>query len=83
MNKKIKIAMVAVVATTVAGMGIYSSQKFTDVTSDIMLANMEALADGESSGMNCRDACKEWSGSRGGGIACDCGRYTGKCKNRC
>lgn len=82
MKKTIKIAMVAVVAA-VASMGIYSSQKASDVASDIMLANMEALADGESSGMNCRDACKEWSGNSGGGIACDCGRYTGRCKNRC
>ena len=45
MKKTIKIAMVAVVAA-VAGMGIYSSQK-TDVTSDIALANVEALAQGE------------------------------------
>lgn len=82
MKRIVKIAMVAVV-TVVAGMGIYSSQRASDVTSDIMLANMEALADGESSGMNCRDACKEWSGNSGGGIACDCGRYTGRCKNRC
>ena len=46
MKKTIKIAMVAVVAA-VAGVGIYSSQK-ADVTSDIMLANVEALAQGEN-----------------------------------
>lgn len=46
MKIKIKVAAVAVVAA-VAGMGIYSSQK-TDVTSDIALANVEALAQGES-----------------------------------
>lgn len=46
MKKTIKIAMVAVVAA-VAGTGIYSSQK-TDVASDIALANVEALAQGES-----------------------------------
>ena len=45
MKKTIKIAMVAVVAA-VAGMGIYSSQK-ADVASDIALANVEALAQGE------------------------------------
>ena len=45
MKKTIKIAMVAVVAA-VAGMGIYSSQK-ADVTSNIVLANVEALAQGE------------------------------------
>ena len=47
MKKTIKIAMVAVVAA-VSGMGIYSSQK-ADVTSDIALANVEALAQGETS----------------------------------
>ena len=46
MKKIIKLAMVAVVAA-VAGMGIYSSQK-EDVASDIMLANVEALAQGEN-----------------------------------
>ena len=45
MNKKIKIAMVAVVAA-VAGTGVYSSQK-NNVMSDIALANVEALAQGE------------------------------------
>ena len=48
MRKTIKIAMVVVVAA-VAGMGGYSSQK-ADVTSDIALANVEALAQGESGG---------------------------------
>ena len=41
----LKVAMVAVVAAVV-GMGIYSSQK-ADVASDIALANVEALAQGE------------------------------------
>lgn len=41
----LKVAVVAVVAT-VAGVGISSSQK-TDVASDIALANVEALAQGE------------------------------------
>ena len=41
-----KVAMVAVVAT-VAGMGIYSSQK-ADSMSDIALVNVEALANGEN-----------------------------------
>lgn len=50
MKKIIKIAMVAVVAA-VAGMGIYSSQR-ADVTSDIMLTNVEALAQGEGGDYN-------------------------------
>lgn len=57
MNKSfLKVAMVAVVAA-VAGMGIYSSQK-ENVASDIMLANVEALAQGESGGtVDCCDNC--------------------------
>lgn len=46
MKKIIKVASVAVVAA-VAGIGVYTSQK-TEVTSDIVLANVEALARGES-----------------------------------
>ena len=42
----LKMAAVAVVAA-VAGAGVYTSQK-ADVTSDIVLANVEALARGES-----------------------------------
>ena len=41
----LKMAAVAVVAA-VAGVGVYSSQK-ADAMSDIALANMEALAQGE------------------------------------
>lgn len=54
MKKTIKIAMVAVVAA-VAGMGVYSSQK-ADAMSDIALANVEALAQGEGSG-DCEHYC--------------------------
>lgn len=49
--------------------------------SEFMMANVEALASGETS--NCSNYCKEWSGTSGGGIACDCARYSGKCKNYC
>ena len=79
MKKMIKIAFVAAFAA-IAGYGVYANQK-TDVMSDLALANIEALASGETA--KCTDSCKEWSGNSGGGIACDCGRYTGKCKNRC
>ena len=79
MKKMIKIAFVAAFAA-IAGYGVYANQK-PDVMCDLALANIEALASGETA--KCTDSCKEWSGNSGGGIACDCGRYTGKCKNRC
>ncbi|WP_294629501.1 NVEALA domain-containing protein [uncultured Bacteroides sp.] len=47
MKKFIKIAFVAFVAA-VAGYGVYTNQK-VDTMSDLMLANVEALASGESS----------------------------------
>lgn len=46
MRKIIKITFVAAFAT-VAGYGIYTNQR-SDTMSDIMLANVEALASGES-----------------------------------
>ena len=57
----LKVAMVAVVAT-VASMGIYFSQK-TDVTSDIALANVEALAQGEYDTPYRVHPCPSWTGN--------------------
>lgn len=49
MKKFLKFAFVAIFAT-VAGYGVYGSQK-TEAMSDLMLTNVEALADhGESGG---------------------------------
>lgn len=47
MNKKMRYAFVAAFVA-VAGYGVYASQK-SDNISDLMLANVEALASGESS----------------------------------
>ncbi|MDE6422775.1 MAG: hypothetical protein K2K95_05075, partial [Muribaculaceae bacterium] len=51
-------------------------------SSTLTTANIAALTQYESS-YSCPDACMDWSGNNGGGIACDCGRYVGKCKRRC
>ncbi len=51
MKKFMKIAFVAVFVA-VAGYGVYASQK-ADVMSDLVLANVEALADAEIDGTNC------------------------------
>ena len=66
------------------GLGLAGIPHHLDVSHTlgyIEMANIEALTAGES--MGCRDACIEWSGNSGGGIACDCARYVGKCKRRC
>lgn len=48
MKKMIKIAFVAAFAA-IAGYGVYTNQK-TDAMSDLLMANVEALAQGESGG---------------------------------
>ena len=50
MKKFMKVTFVAIFAVT-AGYGVYSSQK-ADVMSELALANVEALASGESSTTN-------------------------------
>lgn len=49
MKKIIKIAFV-VAFTAVAGYGVYTSHKTDNVMSELMLANVEALANDESNG---------------------------------
>ncbi len=51
MKKMIKIAFVAAFAA-IAGYGVYANQK-TDVMSDLTLANVEALADGGETTIEC------------------------------
>lgn len=51
MKKFVKLAFVAAFAA-IAGYGVYTSQKSVSV-SDLMLANVEALADSELSNSNC------------------------------
>lgn len=58
-----KIALVAAFAA-IAGYGVYTSQK-TDAMSNLMLANVEALAQSEGSGL-CPNGCVD------GGDGCFC-----------
>ena len=51
MKKMIKIAFVAAFAA-IAGYGVYANQK-SEALSDLTLANVEALAGGESGGYYC------------------------------
>lgn len=88
MNKSfLKVAMVAVVAA-VAGISVYTSQK-ADAMSDIALANVEALANGESGGGVVSCYCKtnifspnvcsaNASGTYCGGDPCD--SHDGNCR---
>ncbi|WP_274972845.1 NVEALA domain-containing protein [Bacteroides fluxus] len=55
MKKLIKIAFVAVFAA-VAGYGVYTNQK-SETMSDLMLANVEALANGEMNVGDLVDNC--------------------------
>lgn len=78
-----KVITLAIVIVTTILVGVKTHTKQTmEQMSETMLQNIEALASGEG-GTNCSNYCKEWSGTSGGGIACDCARYSGKCKNYC
>lgn len=60
MKKIIKIAFIAVFAA-VAGYGIYTNQK-SETMSDLMLANMDALAAGEDVEITCSRTCSDGVG---------------------
>lgn len=64
MKKMIKIAFVAAFVA-IAGYGVYTNQK-SETLSDLTLANVEALAGGESGGVHCcpdpGDSCTLSSG---------------------
>lgn len=73
MKKFVKLAFVAAFAA-IAGYGVYMNQK-SDSVSDLLSANVEALASGEwGDGFNCR-----WADSNywfctplGDGLGCPC-----------
>ena len=83
MKKKIiKVALVAVVGL-IAGINVFNAQK-SDVMSDIALANVEALAAGESSNGKCptggmaNNVCPIWhvsytTSSDGVSVTCSTG----------
>ena len=80
MKKKTVLKLLFIASCLVAVCSLFYNNE-TSTLDSLAFQNVEALASGETA--KCTDSCKEWSGNSGGGIACDCGRYTGKCKNRC
>lgn len=87
MKKIIKMTFVAAFAA-IAGYGVYANQK-TKTASDLVLANVEALADQESGGHSVSCYCKtNWfssnvctangSGAYCGGDPCD--SHDGNCR---
>lgn len=79
MKKMIKIAFVAAFAA-ITGYGIYANQK-VNAMSDLVLANVEALASGESS-QPCEEVCYPHSGWQctriTGGVTSVCYQYRKK-----
>lgn len=81
MNKKVLRCAVAVVVVAAAGYGAYQAQAKDTALSEIALANVEALANNEEEGNECRwerrtdsFGCDVWDCiKRGGGDLCPCG----------
>ena len=72
MKNLLKITMVAAFALF-AGYNFYQSNVETEETSDIVLANVEALAAGEAGGVTCSAKCSDGIGKcwlRSGGQYC-------------
>ncbi|MCI1682561.1 MAG: NVEALA domain-containing protein [Bacteroides sp.] len=87
MKKIVKLAFVAVFAV-VAGYSVYANKK-VNTMSDLVLANVEALADGESGGGTVSCYCKtNWFSSNvctanGSGAYCGgdpCANHDGNCR---
>jgi hypothetical protein len=82
MKKFILGGIAAIVIAALAAVNVNMNSQSENLLSDIALANVEALADGEG-GNACPGNCNSWQGSGGGGVACDCARFTGICYNYC
>lgn len=84
MIKRKLIACAVVALAFVGGSLAYYSQQHLQQSqlTPLVLANIEALSEYESP-YPCPGACMEWKGNDGGGIACDCSHYVGKCTRRC
>ena len=56
MKKNILKATLVVAFALIAGMNVYNAQQ-SDIMSDLVLANVEALASGEGSSSDCETYC--------------------------
>ena len=80
MGKEFFAALIVAVAATFAGYNIYQSQE-KETMSDLMLANVEALANGES-GAKCPNGCSEIGWGTNKILECDCNYDHFSCCNR-
>ena len=81
---KILGGIAAIILIVVMALNVNFSAKSNDF-SDTFLANLEALAGGESNAP-CPGGCASWRSSSDqyeGGVACDCYRYPGECYAWC
>ncbi|MDR0604716.1 MAG: NVEALA domain-containing protein [Bacteroidales bacterium] len=83
MKKYILGGVAAIVIASMAVINVNVNSQNDNLMSDLVLANIEALANGESAGNQCPGNCNSWQGGGGGGVACDCARFTGICYNYC
>lgn len=81
-TKNFFFAGLAVAALAAGGFSYSNAADSQSQLSAVQLETIEALSKYESA-FPCPGACLEWSGDKGGGIACDCGRHYGSCKKYC
>lgn len=72
-NKKV-IILVVLAVTMIAGYNVFNTQS-SGVLSDLVLANVEALADNEGTGSDCNWTDEEYTScdARGSFSGCPCG----------
>lgn len=62
MSKKIYAVLVVAVVAMFAGYNMYQSQKTEKIVSDLVMANVEALADNEDFTITCSRTCSDGVG---------------------
>ena len=75
MKKILRKILVALIVASV-GYGVYASQQDVEM-SDLAMANVEALAEGESGGIPYKGMYANWA--KGG--CCENGRWSDECSN--
>lgn len=76
MKKSIILVATVIIAAALSAIAYAGSRQ-----DDAFVENLEALDSAPE--YPCPGGCLTWSGSTGGGLDCQCQRYSGRCKRWC